>query len=103
MFYFLYKISPTSLGLLMCLDFQFFGFNMLLGLAMESIYFEYLTLASIALFFSVLVKMRLAFMAVRFQNANNPNINERNCSNPVISFAIKVLVFLSVFYIASFF
>ena len=78
--------------MLMCLDFQFFGFNMLLGLAMESIYFEYLTLASISLFFGVLVKMRLAFMAVRMQHANNPNINERNCSNPVISFAIKVLV-----------
>ena len=89
-FYFLFKVSPTSLAIQMCLDFQFFGFNMLLGLQLESNYFEYLTLASICLFFGVLVKMRLAFIAVRFQNNNHPNINDRSCANPVISFAIKV-------------
>ena len=100
---FLYNISPGSIGVMLCLDFQYFGFNMLLGLAMESIYFEYLTLASIALFFGVLVKMRVAFIAVRLQNANNPNIAERTCANPVISYAIKCLVALSVFYIVSFF
>jgi hypothetical protein len=101
--YFLYSISPASIGIMLCLDFQYFGFNMLLGLAMESIYFEYLTLASIALFFGVLVKMRVAFIAVRIQNANNPNIAERTCANPVIAYAIKCLISLSVFYILSFF
>ena len=60
-------------------------------------------MASIGLFFGCLVKMRLAFMAVQFQNANNENLNQRNCSNPVMNFAIKVLVSMSVFYIASFF
>lgn len=52
-YYFLFKVSPTSLAIQMCLDFQFFGFNMLLGLQIESNYFEYLTLASICLFFGV--------------------------------------------------
>jgi len=60
-------------------------------------------MASISLFFGCLVKMRLAFMAVRFQNANNENLNLRNCANPIMKFAIMVLVSMSIFYIASFF
>lgn len=102
-YYFFYKVDPYSQAVLMILDFQFFGFNMFQGLSIAGNYFEYLTMASIGLFFGCLVKMRLAFMAVQFQNANNENLNQRNCSNPVMNFAIKVLVSMSVFYIASFF
>ena len=76
--------------ILMCWDFQLFGYNMMLGLAIDSAYFEYLTLASIGVFFSVLVKMRLAFMSIRLQNQNHQFINERNMRNPVISFAVKL-------------
>ena len=102
-YYFFYKVEPYSQAIQMILDFQFFGFNMFQGLSIASAYFEYLTMASIGLFFGCLVKMRLAFMAVQFQNANNENLNQRNCSNPVMNFAVKVLVSMSVFYIASFF
>lgn len=97
------NVSGTSLGIMMCWDFQLFGYNMMLGQAIDSIYFEYLTLASIAVFFSVLVKMRLAFMSIRLQNANNPRIYERNMQNPVIMYSIKLLIFITVFYIASFY
>ena len=87
----------------MCWDFQLFGFNMMLGLAIDSEYFEYLTLASISVFFSVLVKMRLAFMSVRLQNSNSPRIHDRSINNPVVFYAIKLLVFITIFYIASFY
>jgi hypothetical protein len=51
----------------------------------------------------VLVKMRLAFMAIRSQHANDPMINDRSIGNPVIMFAFKLLVFITVFYIGSFY
>jgi hypothetical protein len=39
--FFLLNVSGYSLGILMCWDFQLFGFNMMLGLAIDSAYFEY--------------------------------------------------------------
>lgn len=42
-------------------------------------------------------------MSIRLQNTNNPRINDRSLSNPVIFFAVKLLVFITIFYIASFY
>lgn len=97
------NISGTSLGIMMCWDFQQFGFNMMLGLAVDETFFEYLTLASIATFFSVLVKMRLAINAVRIQNVNHPMILDRSFKNPVIAYSCKLMLCISIFYIASFY
>lgn len=100
---FLLNISGTSLGLMMCLDFQLFGFNLMLGLAIDESYFEYLTLASMATFFGLLLKMKLAFMAVRMQNANNPMILDRTMANPITRYAVKLMAVITIFYIASFY
>ena len=95
--HFIGKLCPYSIAIIMIIDFQFFGFNMLLGLSIDAGFFEYLTMTSISLFFGCLVKMKMAFMAMKMQNGNNPNLNQRNCSNPIMSFAIKVLISMSVF------
>lgn len=102
---FLYVISPISLGMQMCLDFQLFGINIIIGLGQSNNYseFQYLTMAGIAVFFSIVVKMRLAFMAVRMQHYQNPLIFERNCRNPLFIYAFVLGTFIFICYVSSFF
>lgn len=86
----------------MCLDFNLFGLNIILGLN-SARYFEYLAMSGASVFCTLITRMRLAFIVVRMQNLNNPQIYNRAFSNPFIKYIVKLTIFISIFYVGSFF
>jgi hypothetical protein len=96
-------MSATSLSLIVCLDFQFFGYNLVLGLLTNVELFGYMSLASVSVFFCILVKIRIAYSVLQVQNQHHPRIEDRNWGNPVVGWGTKLSIFVVVCYGVSFF
>ena len=88
--------------MIIALEFQLFGYNLVLGLLNNIDYFGYMSFIGVCIFFGILIKLRVTFNIINIQNGFD-DANVRDVNNPIMLWGFKLMVFVTIFYILSFF